>query len=103
MTWGLALLIDTVPNFDLMLSMLSVAWWGLIATSMAIHKTGWVREAGAFLKALFGLIILWSAWGAIIAIHGADADGPTMVLFSDDVDLGGGQWRLFCRTWLGTH
>ncbi len=79
--WGLALLIDTVPNFDFMLSVLSVAWWGLIATAMAIHKTGWVREAGTFLKALFGLIILWSAWGAIIAIHGAGADGPTLVLF----------------------
>ena len=79
--WGLAWLLETVPNFDFMLSALSVAWWGLIATAVAIHKTGWVREAGTLLKALFGLIILWSAWGAIIAIHGAGADGPELVLF----------------------
>ncbi|PLY15137.1 MAG: phosphatidate cytidylyltransferase [Sedimenticola sp.] len=57
-------------------------WWFYTVIFLIRYNPANATQAGVLLKSGYGVLLLSSAWLALVAIHGFSDDGPWLVLFT---------------------
>lgn len=77
---GMALILDQGYRWIYWMSLGGAVWWFLVTLGLLVYRPEHVMVRGSATKSLFGLLVLTPAWASVVALHGADADGPHLVL-----------------------
>jgi phosphatidate cytidylyltransferase len=77
---GMALVLEQGQRWIFWMSLGATVWWILVTFGLLAYRPGGSLGHGRAAKVLFGLLVLTPAWASVVVLHGADGDGPTLVL-----------------------